>query len=62
MKTSSNGISMIDATSSAETEAADDVIAWQAKKLKERKKQADEGRFASSEAVKAVVRKFIPNG
>lgn len=32
------------------------------KKLNERKKQADEGRFASSEAVKAVVLKFIPNG
>jgi hypothetical protein len=62
MKPTPDTISIDEATSLAETEAADDVIAWQARKLKERKKQADEGRFASPEAVKAVVRKFIPNG
>lgn len=55
-------ISIQDATLPADSEAADDVIAWQMKKLKERQELADKGRFASSEAVKAVIRKFIPNG
>jgi predicted transcriptional regulator len=39
-----------------------DVRAWQAAKIKTGIKAADAGRFASSESVKAVVRKFIPNG
>lgn len=55
-------MSIKDATSPAEAEPTEDVIAWQMKRLKERQKAADEGRFASSEAVKAVLRKFIPNG
>ena len=41
---------------------SEDVRAWQMRKIKERQKAADEGRFASSEAVRAVIRKFIPNG
>lgn len=39
-----------------------DVLAWQVEKLRERHKAADAGRFASPEAVKAVIRKFIPDG
>jgi len=62
MKISPDRLSIDEATSPAEVEAADDVIAWQTRKLKERQKLADEGRFASSEAVKSVIRKFIPNG
>ena len=62
MKTNPDDMSIKDATLPAETEPAEDVIAWQVKKLKERQKAADDGRFASSESVKAVIRKFIPNG
>jgi hypothetical protein len=38
------------------------VQAWHLEKLKERHKAAATGRFASLEAVRAVVRKFVPNG
>jgi predicted transcriptional regulator len=55
-------ISIEDAISSTPMEAADDLHAWQVKKLAERKKSADDGRFASAETVKAVIRKFVPNG
>ncbi|MCQ1834046.1 hypothetical protein [Neorhizobium galegae] len=55
-------ISIEDAISPAPTEAADDLHAWQVKKLAERKKSADAGRFASAETVKAMIRKFVPNG
>ena len=50
-----------EATSPVIGEATADVRAWQAEKIK-RVKAANEGRFASPQAVKAVVRKFIPNG
>jgi predicted transcriptional regulator len=43
-------------------EAAEEVRAWQVEKIKAGLKAADEGRFASPEAVRAVIRKFIPNG
>ena len=43
-------------------EATADVRLWQLEKIKAGLKAADEGRFASAEAVKAVIRKFIPNG
>lgn len=62
MKTIPDPMSIKDATLPAEAEPTEDVIAWQIKTLKERQKAADEGRFASPEAVKAIVRKFIPNG
>jgi predicted transcriptional regulator len=51
-----------EATSPAIAEATDEVRAWQAEKIKAGLKAADEGRFASPEAVKAVIQKFIPNG
>jgi len=31
-------------------------------KVRERREAADAGRFASADAVKAVIRKFVPNG
>ena len=43
-------------------EAGEDVRAWQIAKIKTGLKAADEGRFASPEAVRAVIQKFIPNG
>ena len=51
-----------EATSPVIGEAIADVRAWQAEKIKAGLKAADEGRFASPQAVKAVVRKFIANG
>jgi predicted transcriptional regulator len=51
-----------EATSPVTREPSPEVRAWQAKKIKAGLKAADEGRFASPEAVKAVVKKFIPNG
>jgi predicted transcriptional regulator len=39
-----------------------DIDTWHIAKIKAGLKQADEGRFATSEQVKAVIQKFIPNG
>ncbi len=39
-----------------------DIDKWHIAKIKAGLKQADEGRFATSEQVKAVIQKFIPNG
>jgi predicted transcriptional regulator len=39
-----------------------DVRAWQDRKVKTGLADADAGRFASPDAVKAVVKKYIPNG
>ncbi len=55
-------LSLDDATLPATSEATEEVRAWRAKKIKAGLKAADEGRFASAEAVKAVIRKYIPNG
>jgi predicted transcriptional regulator len=55
-------LSLHDATVPPSDEATDEVRAWQARKIKAGLKAADEGRFASSEAVKAVIQKFIPSG
>jgi predicted transcriptional regulator len=38
------------------------VKAWQTEKIKAGVRDAEQGRFASKEAVKAVIQKFIPNG
>ncbi len=62
MTSTQKPISIADAISTGPTEPSEDVRAWQMRKIKERQKAADEGRFASSEAVRAVIRKFIPNG
>jgi hypothetical protein len=62
MKNPSENPSLQDAILPSENEPAEDVIAWQVRKLQDRKKAADEGLFASNEDVKAVLRKFIPNG
>ena len=43
-------------------EPEDDVRRWQAEKIRAGLKAADEGRFASPEAVRAVIAKFISNG
>ena len=45
-----------------EGEPAEDVRLWQAEKIRAGLKAADEGRFASPEAVRAVIAKYIPNG
>lgn len=55
-------MSINDAISTEPAEPSDDVRAWQMRKLKERQQRADDGNFASVEAVRAVIRKFIPNG
>ena len=62
MSTTQKPLSFDDATFTTPHEATADVRAWQAKKIQAGLKAADEGRFASSEEVKAVVQKFIPNG
>ncbi len=60
MDTTRKPISIAEAISPVSTETSEDVHAWQMRKLKERQQAADQGRFASTEAVKAVIRKFIP--
>ena len=62
MATTPKPLTVEEATSPVTQEASAEVRAWQARKIKAGLKAADEGRFASSEAVKAVVKKFIPNG
>lgn len=62
MVTKEKPISIADAISPDAPEPASGVKAWHMEKVKERHEAADAGRFASSEAVKVVIRKFIPNG
>jgi predicted transcriptional regulator len=53
---------LFDEAAFPETEdASDDVREWQAQKVRTGLKAADEGRFASTEAVKAVIQKYIPD-
>lgn len=44
------------------SDPAPDVRSWQAAKIEAGLKDADEGRFASAERVREIVRKYIPNG
>ena len=53
---------MAAAISPVPLEPAADVRAWHLEKVRQRHEAADAGRFASAEAVKAVIRKFVPNG
>lgn len=54
-------ISIADAISPLPVEGEQDVQAWHLKKIRDRHKAADEGRFASDADVRAVIRKFIPD-
>lgn len=51
-----------DATAVSAPEAAPDVRHWQAEKIRAGLREADEGRFASSQEVRSVIQKFVPNG
>ena len=62
MRTIQKPISFDEATFPAAQEASADVRAWQAEKIKAGLKDADEGRFATAEEMKATIQKFIPNG
>lgn len=62
MPTRDKPISIAEAISPAPLEPVGDVQAWHMAKVQERHEAADAGRFASAEAVKAVIRKFVPNG
>lgn len=62
MATQEKPISIAEAISPVLLEPVGDVQAWHIEKLKERHKAAEAGRFASADAVKAVIRKFVPNG
>jgi predicted transcriptional regulator len=62
MTTAPRPLSLDEVTLPTSDEASDDVREWQAKKIKSGLKAADEGRFASPEAVRAVIQKYIPNG
>lgn len=55
-------LSTREATVPAVDEPSADVKAWQKAKIEAGLKAANEGRFATADAVKEVVRKFIPNG
>ena len=54
-------ISPIDMISPDTTEASEEVLAWQAEQVRRGLKDADEGRFASPEAVEAVIQKYTRN-
>jgi hypothetical protein len=62
MKAGFDPLSIEDVTLPSDALPTEDVDAWQKRQIEARKKLADEGRFASSVAVKAVIRKFIPIG
>ncbi|UDF05239.1 hypothetical protein [Asticcacaulis sp. AND118] len=44
-----------------ETEAPEDVLAWQTEKVKAGRTAADECRFATPDEISAIVQKFVPN-
>ena len=54
-------ISAADMISPDTTEPSEEVLAWQAEKIRRGLKAADEGRFASPEAVEAVIQKYTRN-
>jgi predicted transcriptional regulator len=62
MSTTDKPLSLDEAVFPAPVEPDADVRAWQDRKIKRGLSDADAGRFASPEAVKAVIKKFIPNG
>ena len=62
MNTTDKPLSLDEAVYPAPAEPDADVRAWQDRKIKAGLADADAGRFASPEAVKAVIKKFIPNG
>jgi hypothetical protein len=62
MKTDAKPISIAETISPIPLEPAVDIETWQTEKLRERHKAADAGRFASMQAMQAVIRKFIPDG
>lgn len=55
-------ISVAEAISPVPLEPGGDIEAWHMEKVRERHEAADAGRFAGTEAVKAVIRKFVANG
>ena len=54
-------ISIADMISPDTTEPSQEVLAWQAEQVRRGLKDADEGRFASPEAVEAVIQKYTRN-
>jgi hypothetical protein len=61
MKFSAKPMSVQDVTLPSAIAPSDEVLAWQKEQLAARHALADKGLFASSDAVKAVIRKFVPN-
>lgn len=62
MATKEKPISIAEAIAPVPLEPTGATEAWHGEKLKQRHEAADAGRFASADAVKAVIRKFVPNG
>jgi predicted transcriptional regulator len=62
MTMQSKPLTQAEAVNPLPEEPADDVRLWQAEKIRAGLKAADEGRFASPEAVRAMIAKFVPNG
>lgn len=62
MSTSPKPLTFDEATSPVPAGPDADVRAWQDRKIKAGLADADAGRFAPPEAVKTVVKKYIPNG
>lgn len=62
MTTTQKPLTFDDAVFPATVEPSEEVRAWQARKIRTGIEDADAGRFATPEAVKAVIQKYIPNG
>lgn len=62
MSTPQKPLSFDDAVFPATDEPSADVLAWQAEKIKAGLADADAGRFASKEEIRAIIQKFVPNG
>jgi predicted transcriptional regulator len=62
MATPHKPMSLEEAVAAVPEETTAEVRAWQKQKILNGLKAADEGRFASREAVRSVIQKFIPNG
>ncbi len=55
-------ISLDEAIFPAPQEPAAGVRAWKAEQIRAGLNDADEGRFAAADEMKAIIQKFIPNG
>jgi predicted transcriptional regulator len=61
MSTHQKPISIADAISPLSVEPVAEVEAWHLETIRQRREAADQGHFASTAEVQAIMRKFVPD-